>query len=452
MYQNKKIFILGMAKSGFAVASLLAKHQNQILITDMKMQEEEAVKELESLGIYLVVTEDPALLLDETFDCVVKNPGIPLDHACIKKAESLNIPVVNEVEVAYSFLPQEVNVIGITGSNGKTTTVTITYEMLKEAGIKVHLGGNIGYPLSSFVDKIQKKDTLLLELSDHQLHDLYEFKTDISVLTNLSKVHLDFHKTYENYKAVKKRIFNHHTNHEVAILNLDNEEVVNLARDISSHKIFFSSTKEADIYMKEGKIYYHEEEVIPLASIRVNGIHNYENIMCAIGVAKEFGVSNEVIKKVLNDFSGVEHRLEYVGRILDREFYNDSKSTNNKSTITALSSFQTPVVLILGGFDRKIGFEELTPYMEHVKHVVCYGQTKEKIEAYCHKINKDCIVLDNLEQAVRVAYNLSDEKDTILFSPACSSQDQFKSFEERGKYFKQYVENLKMEEEKNEDY
>ena len=214
----------------------------------------------------------------------------------------------------------------------------------------------------------------------------------------------------------------------------------------------FSSKTDADICIKDGSIYYYDEEVIPLDMIRVSGSHNYENIMCAIAIAKKFDVSNEAIRKVLNDFSGVEHRLEYVKRIDDREFYNDSKSTNNKSTITALSSFKTPIILILGGVDRKVGFDELTPYMNHVKHVVCYGQTKEKIEKYCNKIKKDCIVLDTLEEAVRVAYNLSDAKDTILFSPACSSRDQFKSFEERGKCFKEYVENLKMEDEIDENY
>lgn len=452
MFNNKKIFILGMARSGFEAAKLLANHQNTILITDNKEQNEENVFVLKELGIDLVITDDPTPLLDKSYDYMVKNPGIPRDHKCVQKALELGIPVINEVEMAYHFLPKEnIDIIAVTGSNGKTTTVTILYEILKEAGLPVHLGGNIGYPVSSLVEQVKKGDILVLEISDHQLHDMYEFKTNISVLTNLTETHLDFNKTYENYKNMKKRIFNHHTQKDIAIINQDNLDEMELTCDIKSHKIYFSSTSRADVCIQEGAIYYYDEEIIPLDMIRVQGKHNYENIMCAIVVAKKYQVENTVIKKVLNDFSGVEHRLEYVDRIEDREFYNDSKSTNNQSTITALTSFDTPLILILGGLDRGMDFDDLTPYMKHVKHVVCYGQTKDKILDYCKKIKKDCVVLETLEEAVRVSYNLSDQGDTILFSPACASWDQFKTFEERGKYFKEYVENLKEEEQKNDE-
>lgn len=442
MFKNKKILILGMAKSGFEAAKLLALHHNQILVTDQKEQKEEDVQVLKELGVDFIVTDEPTKLLNDSFDYVIKNPGIHRSHPCVQKALELKIPVINEVEMAYTFLPKGVSIIGVTGSNGKTTTVTILYEILKESGLPVHLGGNIGYPLSSLVNKVKAGDILVLEISDHQLHDMYDFKTNISILTNLSQVHLDFNGTYENYQQIKKRIFNHHTKHDLAILNQDNEDVVKLTNDIPSRKLYFSSQRESDLCIKNQAIYYLDEKIIDLDMIRVQGNHNYENIMCAIAVAKEFQVSNEAIKSVLNDFSGVEHRMEYVRRLEGREFYNDSKSTNNQSTIIALSSFQKPVILILGGLDRGQSFDELKDSMTYVKHVVCYGQTKEKINEFCLKNQIDCVVLDDLESAVKVAYNLSEEESVILFSPACASQDQFQSFEERGKLYKQYVENL----------
>lgn len=442
MFKNKKILILGMAKSGFEAAKLLALHHNQILVTDQKEQKEEDVQVLKELGVDFIVTEEPTKFLNDSFDYVIKNPGIHRSHPCVQKALELKIPVINEVEMAYTFLPKDISIIGVTGSNGKTTTVTILYEILKESGLPVHLGGNIGYPLSSLVNQIKAGDILVLEISDHQLHDMYDFKTNISILTNLSQVHLDFNGTYENYKQIKKRIFNHHTKHDLAILNQDNQDVVELTKEIPSRKLYFSSQTDSDLCIKNQAIYYLDEKVIDLDMIRVQGNHNYENIMCAIAAAKEFHVSNEAIKSVLNDFSGVEHRMEYVRRLEGREFYNDSKSTNNQSTIIALSSFQKPVILILGGLDRGQSFDELKDSMTYVKHVVCYGQTKEKIEKFCLKNQIDCVVLDDLESAVKVAYNLSEEEDVILFSPACASQDQFQSFEERGKLYKQYVENL----------
>lgn len=442
MFKNKKILILGMAKSGFEAAKLLALHHNQILVTDQKEQKEEDVQVLKELGVDFIVTEEPTKFLNDSFDYVIKNPGIHRSHPCVQKALELKIPVINEVEMAYTFLPKDISIIGVTGSNGKTTTVTILYEILKESGLPVHLGGNIGYPLSSLVNQIKAGDILVLEISDHQLHDMYDFKTNISILTNLSQVHLDFNGTYENYKQIKKRIFNHHTKHDLAILNQDNQDVVELTKEIPSRKLYFSSQTDSDLCIKNQAIYYLDEKVIDLDMIRVQGNHNYENIMCAIAAAKEFHVSNEAIKSVLNDFSGVEHRMEYVRRLEGREFYNDSKSTNNQSTMIALSSFQKPVILILGGLDRGQSFDELKDSMTYVKHVVCYGQTKEKIETFCLKNQIDCVVLDDLESAVKVAYNLSEEEDVILFSPACASQDQFQSFEERGKLYKQYVENL----------
>lgn len=441
MFKNKKIFVLGMGKSGKSVAKLLSK-DNHVLITDMKCDNLDEISELEKLGVNVIITKDQTSIFDNTYDYVVKNPGVRLDHPVVLKAQKFNIPVITELEVAYRYLP-EVKIIGITGSNGKTTTTTITYEFLKTAGLPVHLAGNIGLPLCDQIDDIKKGDILVVEVSSHQLVNLDKFKADIAVLTNLYQVHLDFFGTYEKYKLNKLRIFNNQSANSVAILNKGDSEVYELTKDLKASKKYFSSKDEqADIYIDGDFIVYKNEKLLELSSIRVKGMHNYENIMAAILVAKEFNVSNEVIKEVLNNFAGVEHRIEFVTKLNGREFYNDSKATNVDSTITALKSFNNDVVLILGGLDRGHSFDPLLPYLTHVKHIVCYGETKERIKEFAFKNNIDVTVTDSLEEATHAAYNISLEGDTILLSPACASWDQYKNFEQRGDEFKEIVSSL----------
>ena len=444
MIKNKKIFVFGMARSGYEVAKFLHKYNNEIIVTDAKEQDGDKVKELENLGIKVIITNKPEDLLDESFDYMVKNPGIIKTHPCVVKAHNLGLEVINEVEVAYLFLPKNINIIAITGSNGKTTTTTITYNILKEAGLPVHLAGNIGTPLSKLVEEIKENDYLVMEISDHQLVDMYKFHPSIAVLTNLSQVHLDFHgNSYDNYKNTKKKLFLNMNEEDVAFLNYNNSDVVELTKDLKTNKKYFSTNTKTDCYLKDNKIYFEDELIINTNDILVKGLHNYENIMCAIMVAKTLKINNEVIIKVLKEFNGVEHRLEFVRNLNNRLFYNDSKSTNNESTITALKSFDKPTILLLGGLDRNIPFDALTPYMTYVKEVICYGETKNKLKEYCDSINKKCIVLDNLLESTKKAYEISNEGDVILLSPACASWDQYKTFEERGEEFKKIVNELK---------
>lgn len=442
MFQNKKIYIMGMARSGYEAAKLLANYNNKILITDGKEQDPEQVHELENLGVQVIITDDQASYLDDSFDFVIKNPGIRYDSDCILKAESLKIPVINEVEMAYHFLPKDVTIVAITGSNGKTTTSTLTYEMLRKSQRKAYLGGNIGYPLSSFIGKIESGDILVLEVSAQQLHDMYKFKADYAVLTNLSEAHLEFFGTYENYIGHKKRIFQNQTSEDIAIINVGDSDSVSLTGDIVSTKIGFSSKVETDLCIREGYICYKNEKIVSLNDIRIQGNHNYENIMCAIAVAKENGVDNDTICEVLNNFVGVEHRIEFVRKINGREFYNDSKATNVKSTQIALKSFSKPTILLLGGYERNHSFDELEEYMENVKCIVCFGATKYRILEFANRIGKNCEVVDTLSEAVKVAYHFSQEGDVILLSPACASWDQYKCFEDRGNEFKTIVESL----------
>ena len=443
MIKNKKVFVLGMGKSGVSVAKLLAS-DNEVLITDIKCDDYNLIKELENLGVSVVITQNQSEVFDSSFDYVIKNPGIKLDHPVVIRANKLNIPVITELEVGYMYLPK-VKIIGITGSNGKTTTTTLIYEMLKAASLPVHLAGNIGIPLCSIIDKVKDGDILVIEVSSHQLVNLDKFKCDISVLTNLSEVHLDHFGTYDNYKRVKMKIFNNQTDKDLAVLNKNDAEVVKLTENIPAHKVYFSSesSDNADIYFNGRGIVYNDIEVVNVSDIRVKGVHNYENIMAAMLVAFEFGITMEVIREVLDNFAGVPHRLEFVTRIHGRDFYNDSKATNVNSTITALKSFDNNVVLILGGLDRGHSFEGLKPYLGHVINIVCYGETKNRIKKFADECQIDVTVTDNLEEATKAAYNISSEGETVLLSPACASWDQYDNFEQRGDEFKKIVESFR---------
>lgn len=444
MLENKKVFILGMARSGFEAAKILAPN-NKVLVTDMNEQNPEQVKILEGLGVEIKIVKDPIDLLDDTYDVMVKNPGIKYDHPTVVKAKELGIDVINEVELAYGYMNKNVNIIGVTGSNGKTTTVTLIYNIMKEAGLPVYLGGNIGTPLCNFVKDIKENEFLVMEISDHQLCDMYNFKTNVSVLTNIYDVHTDFHDSHEKYANTKKKIFNNHTKNDIAIINYDNKEAVDKTEDINSTRYYFSKDNKQNVYLKDNAIYYRDEKVIDCDKIKLKGLHNYENAMAAISVVKTYDVNNESIYKVLSTFGGVEHRIEYVDTIDGVDYYNDSKATNCESTKIALKSFNQPTLLILGGLDRGHSFDDLTPCMENVTYVACYGETKARIKEYCDRIGKDCGVFDNLVNATTACYEKAQKGNVILLSPACASWDQYKAFEDRGNEFKETVKSFKGE-------
>lgn len=438
MFENKKIFVFGMARSGYEISKLLLKKGCMVLTVDAKEQKKEHVLELESLGGEVIITENPSAYLDNTFDYMVKNPGIKYDNPCVLRARELGIPVVNEVEVSYHLLP-DVFLVAVTGSNGKTTTTTLIHEILKQALVPVYLGGNIGLPVAGIVENIKKGDVLLLEISDHQLCDMYDFKTNISVFTNVSPTHLDFHDSYETYKRMKMRIFNHHTKADIAILNGENEEMMELTKEIPSSKKFFGIDKTGDIYLEDDKIVCPNYLTLNTKECILTGKHNYENMMAAILVCKSMKIDAQVVSKVLKEFKGVPHRLEFVCEKKGVSIFNDSKSTNNVATITALKAFETPVLLLLGGLDRVQDYGELLPFMNRVKKVYCFGETKEKIRDFCLENHKACCVYETLKEATLAALKEAEEKDTILLSPAHASWDQYACFEDRGDEFKKIV-------------
>ena len=439
MYENKKILILGAAKSGVAVAKLLVGKNNEIILSDLKELPSSTAQELEDMGIKIMITLNQCDLIDSSYDLVIKNPAIMMTSEITKKLNKLHIRTENEMEVAYHFLPENVTIIGVTGSNGKTTTTTIIYELLKRLNINVILGGNIGYPLSEVLKGVQKESVLLLEISDHQLCDIHDFKTNISVITNLCPTHLDYHGSYENYKKAKKKIFNLHTSNDLAILNHANEDCLELSKDILSKKVYFNNLEN---YYDNNYIYLHGEKYLNINNICLQGEHNYENILAALLVVEQFGLDKDIVVDFLKTFSGVEHRLEYVANKNGIEYYNDSKSTNPTATITALKTFTKPIHLILGGLDRNQDFNELNDYINYVKKIYAIGEVTDKVANYASNLNIPCERCYNLVTAMEKIHQNVQRGDVVLLSPGSSSQDQYVKFEDRGDEFKNIVENF----------
>ena len=440
MFENKKIFILGMARSGYAAAKLLSKYNNKIIVTDLNDQEEDKVSELKNLGVDVIITSDPLPLIDSSFDYVIKNPGIKYDNPLVLKAKELGIKVINEVEMAYHFINKNINIIGVTGSNGKTTTVNLIYKFLSKEKDNVLLGGNIGTPFSEFALDLKDNCYLVLEISDHQLVDMYDFKTNVSVLTNITPTHLDFHASYDVYKNTKKKIFNNHTENDYAVINSNNEESINITKDINSTKYYFGNSNNNKAYFDEEYIYYDNKKIIKLSDIVLKGKHNYENICAAIIASKIYGISDEAIIEVLKSFNGVEHRLEFVKTYNNIDFYNDSKATNCVSTNIALNSFNRPIILILGGYDRGHSFYDLEKSLKNVKCIMAFGETKDRIEDFCKDKNIKCYKSDTLKEVMNNVKDIMESNDVVLLSPACASWDQYKRFEDRGEEFKELVE------------
>ncbi len=450
MFENNKVFILGLARSGYQAAKYLIARGNEVILNDGKEEsklDQDQIKELRDLGVKLIFGSHPDDILDESFDYLIKNPGVPIDHKYVLKARELGIEVINEVEMAFRLLPEGVKLIGITGTNGKTTTTTLTYNIMKEAfGDKVFLAGNIGFPLCSILPDVKSGDIIVMEVSCQQLENLTKFRPDVAVMTNLSPAHIDFLKSFENYKRVKAKLFQNQTEKDIAILNIDNDDVMNETKNIKSTTKYFSSKKEINgCYVKDNAIYYYGDKVITRDQIFIAGMHNVENCMAAIMVVKEFGVSNDIICKVISEFRGVEHRLEYVDTVNDVRFYNDTEATNIKCTQIALSSFDQPITIFLGGLERGQDFHELTPYMKNVSNIIAIGQCRDRVAEYGKELGIPTYVYEFLKDGFSKSVEVTKPNGIILLSPASASWDQYKECEVRGAEFKKKVEELKNE-------
>lgn len=435
--------VLGLAKSGTAAAELLLNNRINVRVNDKLTNEtDDVVLKLKKMGAEVIVGSHPLSVL-ETVDVVIKNPGIPYDNPVVAEALERNIPVITEIELANDLA--EGNIIGITGSNGKTTTTTLITNMIAESNIPVKVAGNIGKVATEVAQTLDKNEALVLELSSFQLMGIQAFKPNIAVILNIYEAHLDYHKTLENYKKAKYNIFINQTSDDYLVYNDDDPILKEAVKDANSVIIPFSITKKLDDGAWADKIgvYYKNEKIMDKEDIVLVGDHNIENILAAICVAKLSGATNKGIQKVLQTFSGVEHRFQFVARINDRLFYNDSKGTNTLATQKALASFTQPIILLAGGLDRGNDFDELLPYLKYVKAMVLFGQTKMKLKKLADKAGIPSVELvEDVTVAVEKAYLISNPEDVILLSPACASWDQYRSFEERGDMFVQAVHTL----------
>ena len=448
VFEHKRVLVIGLAKSGVAVAKLLLHQGAMVTVNDrIPLEENPDAKSLIEEGIRVLAGSHPVDLLEEHFDFVVKNPGIPYHNCMVEAAMKKGIPVYTEIEIAYQLL--EGLIIGITGSNGKTTTTTLASLMLKESfpEREVYAAGNIGIPLSQLAEQSTKEDIYVSELSSFQLMGIDQFKPKIACMVNIFSAHLDYHGTREEYIKAKLQLTKNQTEEDYLVYNADYPELITLIDGHTKATLVPFSRKtvlEFGSSVKGDDICFNGEKVIPVSTIQVPGTQNVENVLAAVAIAKLAGATNEGIQKAVQNFHGVKHRTQFVKEVNKRRFYNDSKATNIIATQTALRSFTNQsVILIAGGLDRGNGFDELVPDLTAVSGIVLYGETKEKLQEAAKVAGVPVIELVNtLEEATRKAYDISKEDDIILLSPACASWDQFKNFEIRGDEFIQVVENL----------
>lgn len=448
VFEHKRVLVIGLAKSGVAVAKLLLHQGAMVTVNDrIPLEENPDAKSLIEEGIRVLAGSHPVDLLEEHFDFVVKNPGIPYHNCMVEAAMKKGIPVYTEVEIAYQLL--EGLMIGITGSNGKTTTTTLASLMLKESfpEREVYAAGNIGIPLSQLAEQSTKEDIYVSELSSFQLMGIDQFKPKIACIVNIFSAHLDYHGTREEYIEAKLQLTKNQTKDDYLVYNADYPELITLIEGHTKATLVPFSRKTVLEYgacVEGDYICFNGEKVIPVSTIQVPGTQNVENVLAAVAISKLAGASNEGIQKAVQNFHGVKHRTQFVKEVNKRRFYNDSKATNIIATQTALRSFTNQsVVLIAGGLDRGNGFDELVPDLKAVSGIVLYGETKEKLQEAAKVAGVPVIeVVNTLEEATKKAYAISKEDDIILLSPACASWDQFKSFEIRGDEFIQVVENL----------
>ena len=443
-FENKKVLVLGLAKSGESAARLLDKLGAIVTVNDGKpFEENPAAQSLLEDGIKVVTGGHPLELLDEDFALMVKNPGIPYSNSMIEKALEKGIPVLTEVELAY--LISEAPIVGITGSNGKTTTTTMIGEVLTVAGQNGLLSGNIGYPASQVAQTATDKDTLVMELSSFQLMGIQEFHPEIAVITNLMPTHIDYHGSFEDYVAAKWNIQSNMTAADYLVLNFNQELAKELATKTNATVVPFSTLEKVDgAYLEDGLLYFRGEKVMAADEIGVPGSHNVENALATIAVAKLRGVDNKTIKETLSAFGGVKHRLQFVDQINGVKFYNDSKSTNILATQKALSGFDnSKVILIAGGLDRGNEFDELVPDITGLKKMVILGQSAERVKRAADKAGVAYVNATDIADATRKASELAEEGDVVLLSPANASWDMYANFEVRGDLFIDTVAELK---------
>lgn len=436
-YQNKKVLVLGLGMSGVNAARLLYKLGALVTVNDKKkFDDNKDAQALLADGIKVITGYHPVELLDEHFELMVKNPGIPYSNPMVQRALELKIPIITEPELAYQVSTSQW--IAVTGSNGKTTTTTLIGLMLNEQGKTAYDAGNIGIPASAVAQKAGADDTIVAELSSFQLCGIETLHPHIAVLTNIYEAHLDWHGDREHYVAAKMRITMNQTPDDYFIMNWDLPEMHELAKQSKAVIVPFSrqGAAGARASLQDGWLCFDGEQIMPADQMQIPGTHNIENALAAIAAAKLAGVGNEAIVAVLTRFTGVKHRIQYVQTVAGRKFYNDSKATNVEAASVAINAFTQPLVLLAGGLDRHLSMDDLIPLVkQHVRAMVTFGETAPLMNAVAKAAGVPYQQTEDVKSAVPLAFAASQPGDVVLLSPAAASWDQFPNFEIRGDVF-----------------
>lgn len=449
---DKNILILGLGISGVSTVKALNKLGANISISDLKTEEnlKEFLSQIENININKFLgTNSPPL---DNIDLIIKSPGIPLTLDIIKEAKERGIEVITDLELAYRISPNN-NFIAITGTNGKTTTTTLAGEFFKKAKYNTHIAGNIGVGVLWDVVNSSEKDVFVIEASSFQLESTTSFAPKISLIINITPDHLNWHNTLQNYIEAKKKIFKNQTNNEYTILNYDDQLLRDMEDEIESNLIWFSvnSKLTKGIYIEDDYIVINDgnstKKVLPVKEVKILGKHNLENALASITIGWIMGLDVDIMAEVLRNFPGVEHRIEYVETVNGISFYNDSKGTNPDASIKAIEAVNSPIILIAGGLNKGNEFDEfILSFKDKVKALVLLGETKESIKNTAKKYGFNKIYLvRTMDEAVNKSYELAENGDNILLSPACASWDMYESFEMRGNDFKKWVYSLKEE-------
>ena len=445
-FKGKKVLVVGLARSGMAAIKVLKKLGAEITLSESKKKED--IKEIDFLNEYGVeITDQSMAVFERDFDLVVKNPGVPFRSPMMQRLAERNIPVITEIELAF-IVSKPQHYVAVTGTNGKTTTTTLVYEILSRAfPEKTHLCGNIGVPLCEIVMENGLMENeghyIALEISNFQLVNIDKFRPEAATIINLTPDHVDFMGSLDAYYKSKTEVYRNMQGSDVFVLNSDDELVKEYTERYPvkcAVQSFSIENENADNYIKDGFMYIGGEKVLPLDIIRVVGRHNLQNIMIAVSLAKAEGVSNEIICDAISSFKGVEHRIEFVREINGVKYYNDSKGTNTDATIIALKAFPKGVILLVGGFEKGLAMDEMKKHLGCVKKVIGFGASGPRIVK--DLVGDDGIVVDNLAEAIDEANKIAESGDTVLLSPTTSSFDQYSCFEERGEHFKKIVNSL----------
>lgn len=445
--ENKTILVLGFAKTGKSVANFLLKKSASVIINDRSdLESNHDALLLQNQGAILIGKGHPVSILDQPIDLIVKNPGIPYSIPLIESAMEKGIPIVTDVELFSVF--QEGILVGITGSNGKTTTTTLVHNILSSAYSNVHLAGNIGIPSLEILEDVKPGDITVMELSSFQLMGTDQFHPKIAAITNIYEAHLDYHGTKDDYIKAKQKIASNMGPNDVLIYNADQIELRDWVKNLSCKVLGFSrqylneEIKKSGGYVNETGYYVNGSFVMDHEGIHLPGEHNQENILVAVMIAKLLDVSDETIKRAVQNFQGVEYRIQPLGNFGGVQVFNDSKATNPSATITALNSFKQPIHYIGGGLDRGIDFSDLSGQVEMVKRAYLYGESKWLMKKFFDSQGIENHIFDKLDEAGLAALQNAQKGEVVLFSPACASWDQFENYEKRGLVFSQLVQNF----------